>query len=209
MKLYHFPPSPNSRRVLAVAYHLGFDPELIPVQIPQGEHLKPGFIKLNPNHKIPTLVDDDFILWESSAIMLYLISKKPGNSLYSNDAKIQADINRWLFWNIAHWAPACGIFIYEHLVKKFLNEGDADPAEIKKGEEQFHRFAQVLDDHLNNRDWLVGNNLTVADYAVASLLDLTEAAHYPAGHYQEISRWYKNIMQLEAWKKSAPENFKW
>lgn len=208
MQLYHFPPSPNSRRVLAVAYHLGFEPELIPVQLPQGEHLKPAFVKLNPNHKIPTLVDGDFVLWESSAIMLYLISKKPDNSLYSNVPKIQADINRWLFWNTAHWAPACGIFIYEYLVKKFLDQGNPDPGEIKKGEEQFHRFANVLDNHLKDRDWLIGNNLTVADYAVGSLLDLTEAAHYPvAGQYQEIKRWYENIMQLEAWKKSAPANF--
>ena len=207
MKLYHFPPSPNSRRVLAVAYHLGFEPELVPVQLPLGEHLKPDFVKLNPNHKIPTLVDGEFVLWESSAIMLYLLSKKPGNSLYSHVPEIQADINRWLFWNTAHWAPACGIFIYEYLVKKFLNLGGPDPGEIKKGEEQFHRFADVLDNHLAGRDWLVGKNLTVADYAVGSLLDLTEAAHYPAGKYQEIKRWYGNIMQLEAWKKSAPENF--
>ena len=207
MKLYHFPLSPNSRRVLAVAYHLGIEPELVTVQVPQGEHLKPDFVKLNPNHKIPTLVDNDFVLWESSAIMLYLISKKPGNSLYSDDPVTQADVNRWLFWNIAHWAPACGIFIYEYLVKKFLGQGDPDPAEIKKGEELFHRFANVLDHHLKNRDWLVGNNLTVADYATGSVLDLAEAAHYPVDGYSEINRWYGNIMQLEAWKKSAPENF--
>jgi len=208
MKLYHFPPSPNSRRVLAVAYHLGIEPELVTVQLPKGEHLKPAFVKLNPNHKIPTLVDDDFVLWESSAIMLYLLSKKPGNSLYSSDPEIQADINRWLFWNIAHWAPACGIFIYEYLVKKFLDQGGADPAEIRKGEELFHRFARVLDNHLHNRDWLVGNNLTVADYAVGSVLDLAAAARYPEGEYREIDRWYGNIMQLDAWKRSAPENFK-
>jgi glutathione S-transferase len=208
MKLYHFPPSPNSRRVLAVAYHLGIEPELETVQLPKGEHLKPAFIELNPNHKIPTLVDDDFVLWESSAIMLYLLSKKPDNLLYSDEPKTRADINRWLFWNIAHWAPACGVFIYEYLAKKILDQGDADPAEIKKGEEQFHRFAHVLDNHLKDRDWLVGNNLTVADYAVGSLLDLEEAAHYPAEQYKEINRWYENIMQLEAWKKSAKENFR-
>jgi len=60
MKLYHFPPSPNSRRVLAVAYHLGMELELENVSLPKGEQMEPDFIKLNPNHKIPTLVDDDF-----------------------------------------------------------------------------------------------------------------------------------------------------
>ena len=207
MKLYHFPVSPNSRRVLAVAYHLGIKLELETVQLPKGEHLKPGFIKLNPNHKIPTLVDGDFVLWESSAIMLYLLNKKPGNTLYSSDPKTQADINRWLFWNIAHWGSACGIFIFEHLVKKFTNQGDADPAEIKKAEDLFHRFAQVLEHHLRGREWLVGDHVTVADYAVGSMLDLTEAAHYPLDKYKEIKRWYGNIEKLDAWKKSAPANF--
>ena len=208
MKLYHFPPSPNSRRVLAVACHLGIEPDLITVQIPQGEQLKPDFVKLNPNHKIPTLVDDEFVLWESSAIMLYLLTKKPGNSLYSDDPVTQADINRWLFWNVAHWSPACGIFIYEYLVKKFLDQGDADPGEIRKGEELYQRYARVLDNHLKGHEWLVGNDLTVADFAVGSVLDLADAAHYPADQYGEINRWYGNIKQLDAWKKSAPENFK-
>jgi len=92
-------------------------------------------------------------------------------------------------------------------VKKFLNAGDPDPAEIKKGEELFHRFANVLDHHLKDREWLVGNHLTVADYAVGASLDLKEAAHYPADQYHEIKRWYGSIEKLETWKKSAPANF--
>ena len=207
MKFYHFPVSPNSRRALAVAYHLGFDPELIPLNVPKGEHLKPEFVKLNPNHKIPTLVDGDFVLWESSAIILYLLGKKPGNDLYSDDLQMQADINRWLFWNIAHWNSTCSIYIYEHLVKKFLNLGDADPAELKRADELFHRFATVLDDHLKQHDWLVGNHLTAADYAVGATLDLQEQAQYPAAKYENIKRWYGQIEQQDAWKKSAPSNF--
>ncbi len=185
MKLYHFPPSPNSRRVLAVSYHLDIPLDLETVELPKGEHLKPEFVKLNPNHKIPTLVDGDFVLWESTAIMIYLLSKKPGSSLYSNDPGIQADINRWLFWNIAHWGSACGVFIFEHLVKKFTNQGGPDPGEIKKGEELFNRFAQVLDDHLKGREWLVGDNVTLADYSVGSYLDLTEAAQFPVKKYKK------------------------
>ncbi|MDX1519129.1 MAG: glutathione S-transferase N-terminal domain-containing protein, partial [Gammaproteobacteria bacterium] len=144
MKFYHFPVSPNSRRALAVACHLGIDMELITVQLPKGEHLKPGFVKLNPNHKIPTLVDDDFVLWESGAIMLYLAGKKPGNDLYPDDPRVQADIHRWLFWNAAHWNPACGIYVFEYLVRKFTDQGDPDQDELKKADEQFHRFAKVL-----------------------------------------------------------------
>ena len=208
MKLYHFPPSPNSRRVLAVAYHLGLDPELIDVSLPKGEHMQPEFIALNPNHKIPTFIDDDgFTLWESTAIMQYLAKKESGHTLYPDDLKQQADTNRWLYWNIAHWSPACGIYVFEYLFKKLLKLGDPDPDELKKGDELFSRFADVLDNHLKNRKWLVGDTITLADYAVGSFLDYIEAAHMPIDNFDQIQRWYTDIEALESWKKSAPSNF--
>ena len=208
MKLYHFPPSPNSRRVLAVAYHLGLDPELIDVSLPKGEHMQPEYIALNPNHKIPTFIDDDgFTLWESTAIMQYLAKKESGHTLYPDDLKQQADTNRWLYWNIAHWSPACGIYVFEYLFKKLLKLGDPDPDELKKGDELFSRFADVLDNHLKNRKWLVGDNITLADYAVGSFLDYIEAAHMPIDNFDQIQRWYTDIEALESWGKSAPSNF--
>ncbi len=208
MKLYHFPLSPNSRRVLAVAYHLGLDPELIDVSLPKGEHMQPEFIALNPNHKIPTFIDDDgFTLWESTAIMQYLAKKESGHTLYPDDLKQQADTNRWLYWNIAHWSPACGIYVFEYLFKKLLKLGDPDPDELKKGDELFSRFADVLDNHLKNRKWLVGDNITLADYAVGSFLDHAKVAHMPIDNFKQIQRWYADIETLEAWKKSAPSNF--
>jgi glutathione S-transferase len=208
MKLYHFPPSPNSRRVLAVAYHLGLDPELIGLSLPRGEHMNPDFVALNPNHKIPVFIDDDgFTLWESTAIMLYLASKESGHTLYSDDIKVQANINKWLYWNIAHWSPACGIYVYEYLFKNLLNLGEPDSDELKKGDELFLRFAEVLDGHLNDRKWLVGDDVTLADYAVASFLDHIESAHMPIDNFKQIQRWYADIESLEAWQKSAPANF--
>ncbi|CAN5845517.1 glutathione S-transferase [soil metagenome] len=204
MKLYHFPVSPNSRRVLAVIYHLGLDCDLEAVDLSSGQQMKPEFFRLNPNHMIPTLVDRDFVLWESNAIMQYLCSKKPGSTLWPSDAKAQADINRWQCWGLAHFGSACGIYIYEHLVKKFLHLGDPDPAELRKAEERFHRFAKVLDNHLMGRTWLAGNSTTLADYSVGAPLALAEAAAYPMAPYTEIRRWYAGMEALEPWKRSAP-----
>jgi len=209
MKLYHFPPSPNSRRVLAVAYHLGLDPELIDVSIPKGEQMNSDFVALNPNHKIPTFIDDDgFTLWESTAIMQYLAKRESGHTLYSDDIKVQADINKWLAWNISHWSPSCGVYVFEYLVKNFLNLGDPDLDALKKSDELFLRFGEVLDDHLSDREWLVGDNVTLADYAVASFLEHAEVAHMPIGEFKQIQGWYADIESLEAWQKSAPANFK-
>jgi len=204
MKLYHFPISPNSRRVITVLHHLNLDCELQAVDLVKGEHLQPEYLKLNPNHMIPTLVDEDFVLWESNAIMQYLCSKAPDNSLLPDDPKLKADITRWQFWQTAHFGRACGVFIFENIIKAAFNIGEPNAQELAQGAESFHRFAKILEDHLKGRMWLVGDTVTLADFSVGSFLDLAEMAKYPLDGYVEISRWYKAIEQIPAWQSSAP-----
>jgi len=204
MKLYHFPHSPNTRKVLAVIHSLELDTELEMVNLLTGEQMKAEFIRLNPNHKIPTLEDGDFVLWESNAIMQYLATQKPDNKLWPSDSKVQADISRWQCWQLAHWGPACESLIYERMVKKITGEGDPDPAEIAKGEENLHLFAAVLNQHLKGRRWIVGDNVTLADFSVGAPLTYTEAAQLPIESYGEIRRWYDGLEKLVAWKRTAP-----
>lgn len=206
MKLYHFPMSPNSRRVVAVLHHLGLACELQAVDLSKGEQMQPEFLHLNPNHMIPTLIDGDFVLWESNAIMQYLCSKVPDNSIWPANPVTQADVSRWQFWQAAHFGSACGIFIYERLIKKLLNLGEPDANEIAKGEDRFNRFAKVLETHLTGREWLVGDTVTLADFSVGSYLSLAEMAQYPMASYIEIPRWYRNLEQLPSWQSSAPAN---
>ena len=94
MKLYYFPPSPNTRKVHAVAIHLQLPIDLRLVDLQKGEQHHPEFVQLNPTGRTPVLQDDDFILWESTAIMQYLASQVP-NSLWSENPQIRADIMRW------------------------------------------------------------------------------------------------------------------
>ena len=202
MQLYVFPPSPNSLRCQAVANQLGIELELVPVDLPGGAHMKDEFIALNPNHKIPTLVDDDFVLWESSAIMVYLAHQRPGTDLIPEDVKERARTVQWTFWNTAHWGPTCGIFTFENLVKKMLGMGEPDPAELEKGNEGFTRFGAVLNDHLKGRDTLVGSSVTLADHAIASWLVHAEGAGLPLDGYDEITRWCGHVLGSEAWQQA-------
>ncbi|NIO38803.1 MAG: glutathione S-transferase family protein [Burkholderiales bacterium] len=204
MKLYGFPLSPNTRKVLAVVHALDLDVELVVVDLVKGEQMKPEFIRLNPNHKTPTLQDGDFVLWESNAIMQYLASQKPGNTLWPADPKAQADISRWQCWQLAHWGAACEMLIFENMLKALLSLGEPDPAEVAKGEERFNIYATVLDGYLKGRKWLVGNQVTLADLSVGSYLMYAEAARFPWKPYDEIRRWYTGLEQVEAWKASAP-----
>ena len=202
MQLYVFPPSPNSLRCQAVANQAGIELELVPVDLPGGAQMNDEFVALNPNHKIPTLVDNDFVLWESTAIMLYLAQKGPGASLISEDLKERVTVAQWVSWTTAHWGPACRIFAFENLVKKILSIGDPDPAELARGKEEVTLFGAVLNDHLKGRDTLVGSSVSLADHAAVSWLVHAEAAGLPLDGYDEITRWSGNILGTDAWQQA-------
>ncbi len=89
-------------------------------------------------------------------------------------------------------------------MKKITGQGDPDPAEIAKGEENFHLFAGVLNQHLKERKWIVEDNVTLADFSVGAPLTYTETAKLPIESYGEVRRWYDGLEKLDEWKKTAP-----
>jgi len=203
MKLYGFPPSPNTRKVQAVAAHIGVPLEFEFVDITKGKSHTPEFLAINPVGRTPVLVDGSFRLWESNAIMQYIAGKKK-NDLWPDDARTRADISRWQFWQVAHWHEGCGGFLWENMVKKFLGLGETDPAALKKAEAAFHRDAPVLDAHLAKQQYLVDGTLTLADFAVGSYLHYAAAANLPLERYPNIRAWYARIEALPAWRQTAP-----
>jgi glutathione S-transferase len=201
MKLHYHPISHNCRRVLATIYELGRDDvELNLVDLFQGEHKTPEFLKLNPNGKVPVLVDGDYSLWESTAIMQYL----SGDSSLWPASKVRYDIIRWQVWGVGHWGPPIGKIVYERLVKKVTGGGEADEATVSDALGDFQQFAEVLNGHLEGRDWLVGDGITLADVSVAANLTYAPAVGIDLEPYANIRRWYDSIEAREAWKKSAP-----
>jgi glutathione S-transferase len=205
MKLYVFPPTSNNRKVLAVARHLGLEPEIEEVDLFAGAQMRPEFRALNPNQKVPTLVDGDLVLWESNAIMQYLASQVPGQTLWPRAPAAQADVSRWQCWQLAHWdGQACAPLTYERVVKPLARLGPPDPAAIGRAEEFFHRFAAVLEAHLADRRWLVGDDVTLADFAVGAPLIHAEDAAFPLAGYDRIGRWFDDLAALDGWRRSAP-----
>ena len=205
MKLYYHPNSPNCMDVMATANQLGIPLELELIELTKGAQKTPAYLKINPNGRVPTLVDGDFVLFESNAIMQYLASKKPGNPLWPQDDKIRADIARWQFWQASQMNRGTGILVWENLIKKFLNLGAPDPAKIKEGEELFHASAAVLDGHLNGRHYLVGSEPTLADFSVAAVLVYAQPGRLPLEKYGNIRAWYGRVAGLDAWKKALPK----
>ena len=204
MKLYGFPASPNTWKVRATAAHLGVPLELVLVDLGKGEQRAPDYLALNPTGRTPTLVDGDFVLWESTAIMQYLAGKTP-NALWPDDARTRADIVRWQSWHLQHWsAGACTPLLFERFVKSFFNMGPPDAAVVDKATQVFHREAAVLNRHLSTRSYLVGTGLTLADFTVVSPLVYAAQGGMPLDAYSHLRDWSARVLALPAWRDTAP-----
>ena len=205
MKLYGFPASPNTWKVRAMAAYLKMPLEFEFVDLMTGAQHAPAYLALSPTGRTPALVDGDFKLWESNAILQYLASKNP-TPLYPGDARGRADITRWLCWDLAHWgAQACQPLIFENLVKKFVNMGPPDTAAVGKATEAFNKEAQMLDAHLAKQKYLAGDALTVADFSVAAPLLHAEGAQIPLGPYANVRGWFQRVSALPCWGETAPQ----
>lgn len=100
LKLYHAIGSPASRACLLLIRKLGIDAEVESVNLAAGEQNSPEFLKLNPLHKVPVLVDGSFVLTESRAILAYLVNKfAPGSDLYPSDPQARAVVDQRLYYD--------------------------------------------------------------------------------------------------------------
>ena len=204
MQLYTLPGSPNSRKVVAVIRHLGLSIEIRHLDFARGETKTPVFLSLNPNGMVPVLVDGDFSLWESNAICAYLADMGGGSPLYPQDLKVRADVNRWLSWEQAHFNRAFGTLIFESIIKPKFGMGQASQGLIDFCLEETGKRARILDGYLKGRDTLVGDDITIADYAMVCLEKYRDATAFDWTPFANVNRYFDSIRQTEAWLKAAP-----
>ena len=171
-------------------------------------------LQINPQHCVPTLVDNDeggFSLWESRSIVTYLVDKvSPGHSLYPTDLQTRATINRWLYWDLGSLYPALSPILYPVLMRGEAIDESKVPALKDK--------LKILDDALDGKKYVVGDNRTLADLVllvtvttleVLEKLDTSEFANIKTWadglkeelpYYQEINQ--SGIDALKAWGAS-------
>ncbi|HKU38524.1 MAG TPA: glutathione S-transferase family protein [Polyangiales bacterium] len=204
MKLYVNLLSPNVRRVRLTAAVLGLQLEEKTVDFTKGEHKSPEYLALNPNGAVPTLVDGDFVLTESRAIMQYLASKKPEADLLPRDERARADVIRWQFWDAVHFSAHVGTLVFQRMLKPMFGMGDPDAAKIEEALSNLRRFGAVLNDHLDGKPFVVGSALTLADLTLASTLMYTKQADVPIAEFPHVQAWFARISALDAWKRTSP-----
>ncbi|HTO45560.1 MAG TPA: glutathione S-transferase family protein [Burkholderiales bacterium] len=200
MKLYYDPLTVNCKKVVAGFGLLGAEFEKSHVDYFGGGHKAPEYVKINPNASLPALVDGDFTLWESNAILQYVADQKEAFDYYPRDPKVRADIHRWQLWEAAHWFPSCYVFLVENVVKPLL-KAEPDKATIEKETPNWHRLANILDARLADQRWLCGDKVTIADISVAAPMHLHPYQKLPLAAHPNLRRWMtEDVEQLPSWK---------
>lgn len=160
--LYQLPASTMTNAIVMLAKHIGVELNLIHTDLSKGDHLKPEFIKLNPQHTIPTINDNGFALWETRAILIYLVQKyAKDDSLYPNDPEKQAVVNQRLFFDLGVLSKVFADHFYPIMRKE-----PAIPDSYKAIEKAF----EFLDIFLEGRKFLAGDFLSVVDFMTGTTL---------------------------------------
>ncbi|MFC6635466.1 glutathione S-transferase family protein [Microbulbifer taiwanensis] len=167
IKLYGTPPT-RALRVIWLLNELGLEYEMLPVDILQGENRQQDFLALNPTAKVPVLVDGSLVLTESSAIQLYLADKNPQAGFIPEALEERAQMYRWIFFLVTEieqplWRIARHTFIYPE--EKRL------PQDVELAQQECQEMLAVLEQHMQGRDFMVADRLTVADFNAAYTLD--------------------------------------
>jgi glutathione S-transferase len=201
MKLY-YAETLSPRKACAFARYLGSPVEFVPVDLAKGEQRGPAFRAINPNGKVPTLTDGDTVGLGGERDHV-LPRREAGSDLWPGDER-QIEVVRWLSWDADHFTRHAGSLYFEHIIKRRFGIGAPDPAAVEEATGHFRRFAGVLGDHLRGREYLVGESLTVADFAVAVTLPYADEARLPLGEFPEVERWHARLWELPAWREPFP-----
>lgn len=204
MKLYMHPASNTSRPVILFIEENKLPVEMEVVDLMTGAHLQQPYISVNPNGLVPALVDGDFTLTESSAILKYLADKFDV-ATYPKDLKARAKVNELMDWfNTGFYRDYAYGVVYPQLFPHHKRPTEeAHKATIEWGKGQTKRWLKVLNDHWlgHGNPYLTGNDLTIADLFGAGLLTCGHPIRNEFSAYPNIQAWLKRIEALPNWGK--------
>jgi glutathione S-transferase len=195
MKLYGYPPSPNTGRVQLLLEELGVAYELEVIDWTEKQHRSPAYLAINPTGRVPCLVDGDFILWESNAILIYLAALFPEHGFDGRTPADRGEVARWLFLNASHLAPAGEIILAQTL---WLPEAERIPRVLERAWSEMKRCLAVIDDALAQRPYLAGS-FGLADISIGPALAYAAGVGTAAPGHRHIEAWLDRLRARPAW----------
>jgi GST-like protein len=188
--------TPNGRKVSIMLEECGLDYTPHTIDIRKDEQFAPDFLKIAPNNRIPAIVDNDngFTLFESGAILMYLAEKT--GKFWPQDFEIKWRTMEWLMWQMGGVGPMIGQA--HHFIKN--NKGVSEYAERRYLEEA-NRLYTVLDQRLEENEYMAGSEYTIADIATWPWISRFEWHTVDMNEYPNVVRWYKQIAARPAVEK--------
>jgi glutathione S-transferase len=198
IKIYGSPRS-SAGRVYWMLEELGLPYERMPLNMSQKEHKSPEFMKLNPNGKVPCIVDGSFVLWESMAITQYLAAKYQGQSpLLPKTAEETGLMAQWSLWSILEMQKHAVEWLIQAM---FVPAERKDPAIIERAQKNLQPLFAILNQELTNKTYLMGERFTITDLHVASVVNVALSLGFDTSHYPQVHSWIKACQDRPAWHK--------
>ena len=167
LKIWGRNTSSNVQKVLWTCAELNIPYERLDVGGPFGGNRDPEYLALNPNGLVPTVKDDDLVMWESNTICRYLATKHNGQQLYPSDPAHRTHVERWMDWQLAVPGGPMGQLL-QGLIRS--SPETRDPAAIEAARRRAALAWGIVDDAVANQPYLAGDHLTLAEITLGTLI---------------------------------------
>jgi len=195
--LYTAPLSGNGRKVHMLLEEAGVSYQLSKLDLMKGEQKNPEYLQLNPNGKVPTLVDDGFVLWESNAILLYLAEKFPAAKFLPTDGHDRARMFQWLLFEQTTFRPPVS-FLFRHT--RFTPPAQQDQKAIEQAWSEVRTNMGILQTALSGRDY-IGGTFSVADIAVLPYVYLAKDLGADLSAWPGVASYWQRLSARPSWQK--------
>lgn len=204
IKIYGDPGSGSLRRVTSAAAIMNVPIERVKIDLFKGESHTPDFLELNPHGLSPVMVDGDVVLYEASAINLYL-ADKAGGQLVGTTPRERYEVLQWMFWSGEQWRVFATLTFDERIGKRFIAQPE-DESVTALTFAKIRAAAAVLDAHLAERPFIVGEKLTLADIDIAAPFSQNERTKVPFDEYPNLVAWQQRLLAtVPAWAETKRE----
>lgn len=190
LKIYGHPQT-SAGRVYWLLEELGLEYETQPFEFKNGDNKKPEFLELNPNGKVPVIIDDGFVLWDSSAICKYL-AEKHNPALMGEGIEQRALVDQWSFWAVADFQPPV---ITAFIQSVFVPEGKRNQSIIDSNLEKAAKYVEILESKLQKDSFIATPSYDVADISVCFVLNVLKALNFDFSGTPKVGEWLEKTLK--------------
>jgi glutathione S-transferase len=192
MTLYDYTRSGHAHRIRLFLSIIGQDYDSVNIDMQKGEHKDPEYRKISPLGQVPTFVDGDTIISDSTAALVYLAIKYADEHWLPRDAEGAARVQRWL-------STASGE-LYRGPVLARAGRQFGRPVDLKVADGESKRLFRWMQNELAERTWLAADHATIADIAMYSYVRVVDEGEIDLAPYPAILRWLDDVEQLEGFE---------